>query len=666
MIEVEGPDGTIYEVNTTDENVARATVKKHLAGGAAPKAPEPQKRKPSILSDINSGIEQAADWATLGGFSNYRAATDSALSGGQEGFLDAKARNAAAVEDFNQRRPIAGVASKTIGGVTPALLTMGSSQALQAARTAPQGFMSRRLSDAASGAGYGAIAGANQSIGMEDPQEMFGTIAKNAGFGAAAGPIFGGGMEAGAKVGSAAASLLNRVKVDPNVLGMSGGNIRMKPKTPSTRDMVAKEQLKLLNQGKKTPEQLRQDFSEYQNAGIQPTLAELGGARTRQRGRTLANSPGKTPALAEQVIDAERAAQLPRAVERTEQAFGPGSANNLLDDLAAKKQAMGDVYNTLFNGKTQIAPGPQAQIERALQRVPELKQAREALRASAQRDGIDPNALSKAQEYKYIKEYMDGVIQKLETQGMTNEARRAANAQRELVNALEVGVPGYKNANQAYSKLAEQEEAVAFGRSLLVGGRSSMKPADLRAYMANLSRQEKEAVQAGLRDDLERILLESSGSVDAPRNVIGAMKNSYAEKIRIVLGERAESYIKALGTLGRSYRDQGFMYPGSGSNTYASQKDDAESFLNVPPGRQSFTRLLDEAAGAAWTKATTPWREKMRDQQGELLFSRMSQADMERIASELAFQQQAQRQAALASRNSGLFGAQLSRQPGQQ
>lgn len=633
---------------------------------AAPSKPAAPKRKPSILGDINAGIEQAADWATLGGFSNYRAAADSALSGGKEGFLDAKARNAAAVEDFNQRRPIAGVASKTVGGVAPALLTMGSSQALQATRTAPQGFIGRRLSDAASGAGYGAIAGANQAVGMEDPQQMVGTIAKNAAFGAAAGPIFGGGMEAGAKVGSAAANLLNRVKVDPNVVGMSGGNIRMKPKTPSTRDMVAKEQLKLAKQAGVTPEQMRADYAEYANAGVQPTQAQLLRQRGLQRGRNLANSPGKTPDLARNVIDEERMTQLPRAVERTEQAFGPGSANTLLDDITARKQSMGDVYNNLFNAKTQIAPGPQAQIERALKRVPELAQAQAALKASAQRDGIDPSTLSKAQEYKYIKEYMDGVIQKLETQGMTNEARRAANAQRELVSALEAGVPGYKAANEVYSKLAKQEEAVAFGRSLLVGGRSSMKPADLRAYMASLSRQEKEAVQAGLRDDLERILLESSGSVDAPRNVVAAMKNSYAEKIRVVLGDRAESYIKALGALGKSYREQAFMYPGSGSNTFAAQQEGAEAFLNIPPTKQGLMRMVDEAAGAAWTKATTPWREKMRDQQGELLFSRMSQADLERIASELAFQQEAQRQAALVSRNSGLFGAQLSRQPGQQ
>lgn len=678
MTDVRGPDGVI---NRFPDDMPDAEIEKAMA--ATYGAPKPAKRKPSLLGDINAGIEQAADWATLGGFSNYRAAADSTLSDGQEGFLNAKARNAAAVEDFNQRRPIAGVASKTIGGVAPALLTMGGSQALQAARTAPQGFVGRRISDATSGAGYGAIAGANQAAGMQDPMQMLGTIAKNTGFGAVAGPLFGGGMEAGAKVGGAASNLISRFKVDPNVLGMSGSNIRLAPKAPSTRALVDKDTQGLLKQTGKTGAELRQEYADYENAGIQPTLAELGGARTRQRARTLSNSPGETPDLAEKLIDAERRAQLGRAITRTDQAFGqvsqgfdnpnatpiPSKSAQLIEDLDARKKSMGDVYNLLFNPKTQINPTAQPLIDRALKRIPpkDRADAEASIERYAIRDEVDPETLSQAQRLKYIKEHMDDVIANLEKK--PTEQRKAIDAQKMLIDAMEAGVPGYKNANKVYQGLIKQQDALEFGRSLLVGGRSQMSMADARAAKAKMSRQELEAVQAGLRDDIERILSESTGGVDAPRNAIAGIKGAHAEKIRLWLGPQAESYIKALQTMGKSYRDQTFMYPGSGSNTFAAKEDADQAFLDIKPTRKNLTSLADEAAGMAWTKATTPWRQKMRDQQGRILFQQLSKQDLERIAAAQeqirAAQIEAMRNGRIASRPSGLFGAQFSNRQGQ-
>lgn len=441
----------------------------------------------------------------------------------------------------------------------------------------------------------------------------------------------------------------------------------MKPKTPSTRDIVAQEQLKLLNQGKTTPEQLRQDYTDYQNAGINPTLAEIGGPRTKQRGRTLANSPGKTAALAQEVIDAGRNTQLPKAVERTNQAFGqtggdiaPSKSSQIIADVAAKKEAMGNVYNSLFNPRTKIRPEGQPLIDKALKRIPpkDMADAEASISRYAVRDEVDPTTLSEAQRYKYIKEHMDDVIQNLEKR--PTEQRKAIQAQKALVDALEAGVPGYKDANKVYEALSKRKDAIDFGGSLLVGGRSQMSLADARVAKSKMSQQEIEAVQAGLRDDIERILNEASGSVDGPRNVIAAMKNSYADKIRLWLGPQSESYIRALRTLGKSYRDESFMYPGSGSNTYASQMDDADSFLNIKPTRQGMMSMIDEAAGAAMTKATTPWREKLRNQQGKLLFQRMTREDIDRIAAQLANQQDAMRRAGQASRPSGLFGAQFS------
>lgn len=76
MIEVEGPDGTIYEVDTDDEAVARETVRKHLAKAAPPAPKQP------------SWLDQARAFAA--------GATDTASSG----FIDEAAGNAAAASQI--------------------------------------------------------------------------------------------------------------------------------------------------------------------------------------------------------------------------------------------------------------------------------------------------------------------------------------------------------------------------------------------------------------------------------------------------------------------------------------------------------------------------------------------------------------------------------------
>ncbi len=669
---------------------------------AAPAAPEAPKKAPSLLEDINTGFEQAADWATMGLFGNYRAAVDTlGAKTGAPGFeknedakfLETKEANREKIEDFNQRRPIAGVVTKTVGGVAPTIVSGGASLASRAA-TAPSqltareaarvvekpvveraatiyeqskrplGVLGRRAADVVKGGQYGAIVGANEAVGKgDDPAQQREDIAINTGIGMAAGPVVGALGEGLARVGRKAQPVLKEVLKDESGMATFGDFDRIvTPKAP-TKEAVARENLKLAKQAGISPRDMMETGRAYREAGTQPLFAELLKRRGLQRARNLANMPGKTPDVAEKVIAEEHSQQVRLLRNATEDAVAADPRvkprSQMQKNLETTRVRVGDKYDPLFEkAGTTINPEAQPDIAAALQRIPDSVMD-DAIAAMEQRStwrGADPQNISEPRKLWYIKKHLDTVIAKLE-KNQDSMLPDVIRTQKMLIDGLEKGIPGYKALNSQYAEVKNAQDALKWGQSILETGRASESPEEVSKAFKAMTKRQKAAAKSGLMADMKRMIEEGAGAPDAPRNAASFLKGTGPDKVRAILGLEADPMMRKIAVLSQGYRNRSFMRPGSGSNTFASQAEAEEMFLTHPPTKQRLTKMFDEAMGAGWTRATSPWRERVRDMQGEQLFSKMSEEDIARIAMELEANYAARRNAGIVSRSAGATGA---------
>ena len=627
-------------------------------------------RKRGYLDDVNSAFEQAADWATLGLFGNYRAAVDTAgaragapgyLKNPEADFLETKQAGRDRVEDFNRRRPVSGVISKTVGGVAPALVSFGTSNAVNAARAGtpaaeaamvpvteraavayemgkkPLGFAARRARDAVLGAEYGGIVGANEAVGKPDFDTMRQDVGTAALTGAIAGPVFGTAVEGVVR----AAPKYGPYLADESGTVSFGEFDRAPVAKPTSRDTVARENLKLAKESNVTPKEMMETTRAYEEAGTKPLFAELLKRRGLQRGRNLANMPGQTPDHAEQVIKEQHGEQVGLLRKATTDAVAGEKRvlprTKMAESIEKTRVRVGKQYDPLFEkAGTTINPEAQPDIAAALQRIPDSVMD-DAIAAMEQRStwrGADPKNISEPRKLWYIKKHLDNVIAKMEKNEDTMLPDVIAT-QKMLIDGLEKGLPGYKGLNAQYSEVKNASEALKWGQDIMLQGRAAESPEEVATAFNAMSKREQAAAKSGFTADLLRMIEEGAGAPDAPRNAAAFMRGSGPAKARAILKGEAEPYLRKIATLSQGYRNRSFMRPGSGSNTYASQAEGEEMFLQHPPTKQGITRMVDEAVGDAWTRVTTPIRRGLRDKQGKQLFTTMSSEDVKPIAQAL-------------------------------
>ena len=627
-------------------------------------------RKRGYLDDINSAFEQAADWATLGLFGNYRAAVDTAgarlgapgyLKDPEADFLETKQAGRDRVEDFNRRRPVSGVISKTVGGVAPALVSFGTSNAVNAARAGtpaaeaamvpvteraavayemgkkPLGFAARRARDAVLGAEYGAIVGANEAVGKPDFDTMRQDVGTAALTGAIAGPVFGAAVEGVVR----AAPKYGPYLADESGSVSFGEFDRAPVAKPTSRDTVARENLKLAKESNVTPKEMMETTRAYEEAGTKPLFAELLKRRGLQRGRNLANMPGQTPDLAEQVIKEQHGEQVGLLRRATTDAVSGERRvlprTKMAESIEKTRMRVGKRYDPLFEkAGTTINSEAQPDIAAALQRIPDSVMD-DAISAMEQRStwrGADPKNISEPRKLWYIKKHLDNVIAKMEKNEDTMLPDVIAT-QKMLIDGLEKGIPGYKALNAQYSEVKNASEALKWGQGIMGQGRAAESPEEIATAFNAMSKREQAAAKSGFTADLLRLIEEGAGAPDAPRNAAAFMRGSGPAKARAILKGEAEPYLRKIATLSQGYRNRSFMRPGSGSNTAASVAESEEMFLQHPPTKQGITRIVDEAVGDAWTRVTTPIRRGLRDKQGKQLFTTMSSEDVKPIAQAL-------------------------------
>ncbi len=122
--------------------------------------------------------------------------------------------------------------------------------------------------------------------------------------------------------------------------------------------------------------------------------------------------------------------------------------------------------------------------------------------------------------------------------GAGNQRTALQSALNPLDDTLDANVPGYAEARTGYANSKAMDRAREFGESIFNGGRSTaISPMEFADEFAKLSPAQKDAVRAGVRGQLARIMGTSSNDSAAAWRELS--KDWSVEKIRIVLGDDA-------------------------------------------------------------------------------------------------------------------------------
>ena len=219
---------------------------------------------------------------------------------------------------------------------------------------------------------------------------------------------------------------------------------------------------------------------------------------------------------------------------------------------------------------------------------------------------------------------------------MATELRGIRTMQRRVLNAIDEHIPGYREARNRWSTIANAEEALSDGAGFL-GENSSY----LRSRMAEMTDFERHHARIGFANAVaQRIGMR--GSVNGNRNVAEALGSPEMQRRVAAMfdtPEQAASFLDTLNVQNQLMRNASQW--GSGSQT----------FSNVAHGADEHMQALGEMAGHAATgnvggamrsgwnlvrnAATLGHLERTNNVKGAALLRRVDQTDSEAFANEV-------------------------------
>jgi hypothetical protein len=646
MIEVEGPDGTIYEVNTNDEAVARETVRKHLSKGAPAPAAVGQ---PSGLNRPRAFASGAADTATSGfydeavgtvaaarqigrepaiktglgdladgvvkGVRGLYALPEAAIRGVTGNDTDAmqQARERATQEVRQSQEALKGaypgsyLAGQFTGGAAQAAIPMG--KALEGAR-----WGQRALQAGKTGAIIGGAYGVGSGEGVKDRAKR-GVV--GAGFGGLSGlalspvadlvgasPALGAARQAVAQAPAAALNALRRATSPQNVnrgvgmtigpppiTSMSGaGANRARP----TGDNIAQRLARLADRNRMAPDELPNRIAQMRADPRGQVIAEAFDEPGVMSAATVARMPGQTGSLATEKMIERNAGQATRLGKdltgQTEEAA--------TDFLAQQVRAASQQHLTPVFAQPYSIEGRRAAVQAwdALAQRGSIKGALPAARnqikeliqrGEAPTDALnDPAYLAHYAKMQLQRQIKDPTLIKTSAQQVDNGNLIAAA--KELRAFVEQVRPGYAQA-------MEELQKVLIPRSI-----------------ANL--------------------IENAPGVDP--NIARRLRGN-PEVRRALEKQFMEPFGQALKTEDQLYRNAQRMIPATGSQ---STPLGLGAIDEMAMGGGSLPTSKQTAANWLMDRVAAPIQETRRNQYGQMLFTDVNALDpaqLQRIQDEL-------------------------------
>ena len=134
-----------------------------------------------------------------------------------------------------------------------------------------------------------------------------------------------------------------------------------------------------------------------------------------------------------------------------------------------------------------------------------------------------------------------------------------AMVRRRLNGALEEQIPGYADANLAYSTASRASGALKSGRQVLAEGENAIHPADFAADFRGRPIEQQAAIRAGVRADLDRTVGTRANDLTALSGELKRPADWNRQKLNEVYGpEAVEAAARTVDTnaaMRRSYND---------------------------------------------------------------------------------------------------------------
>lgn len=537
MIEIEGPDGTIYEFpEGTDEGTMRTAMQKvYGAPQSTPEAvavPDDVRARwaaakngtltasPESLAQhaaangmtgqgFGNNLAQMAGDGLLAGFGDEVSARLNALTGydarsGTYGNDTTYADQLAAVrgqeEQFRADHPVTATVAEIGGALIPAATGVG-----MAARGGTLG--AQALRGAGAGAAMGGLYGFGEGEGGIQDRMTDGLI------GAAAGGVLGGALPAVGNLAGRGVRAAQDWARDSSI----GRNVADRMGVSRAAGSLVSDLVGMSN-----PQALQQSLA---RAGDDAMLAD--GSTTLARALDLVTqSPGDGAALALQRID-DRAARSSDAIVdallggKQGPRIPPATLQNRMADSARGK--INPLYREAYESAIDYASPEGRAIEELIKRIPPARM-NAAIRSAQDRmtyDGhplaqvlaqigdngsVEVSQLPNVMQLDYIKRAFDAVADDSKdaiTGRMTSDGAFASQIARDIRKATKQAVPAYGDALEAAANDIRQRGAVRTGQGLL-SARTTVE--DALGEIGNATGAERRAMREGVLGQIEHTL----------------------------------------------------------------------------------------------------------------------------------------------------------------
>lgn len=501
---------TDAEIDAYLAQEAKAPATSAASAPAAPKAAESWSPRGKTLSVAREAVGQGLGF----GFGDEAEALVTSLLPGRKSYSEELQRIRSEMGEFEEAYPKTALAAQVAGGLASgAGLARGALAGVKGASAAAQALTK-------SAALQGALGGAGAS------EEGLGSRLVGAGTGAVIGGALG---RAGGLVAEKGARALSR------------GAAQESAGVAAIREALEAQKM--------TPSALRKKAAEMSAAAPEARAMDvLGepGVRIGRRLQAIGGEAGQDIGTAMTTRAEGRPARLQQALTRT---TGKAQENLLetVDDIVARRKAVAD---PLYEEMKQQAPVVSEELERFIASRPALRAADKKAAALMEEAGIKLPTMDTAAGAAPLRtpEYLDYMKRALDDQlyngkrpgpgqlGLT-EQRLVGQTRRDFVDMLDMTIPGYKEARDAWAGDTAFINALETGQEFAKKNKTANV---INEALKDFSESEKEFVQRGWLDAQRELI---SNNALRPSDL---KKPQYREKIQALFGEQSEGILAAL------------------------------------------------------------------------------------------------------------------------
>lgn len=539
--------------------------------------------------------------------------------------------------------PIYGAAGAgaTRAGLFGSRMRQAQALAPVVARTAGQRFGAGAAAGAPQGALYGFGAGDEGNRGDSAARNLLlgAGVGGSVGVAApvvarAAAPVMQAGEDAIGAVGRFADSFVPKpgtMATNAVIGGMpraGGGAPRGRaPSVPRNYDPVAEQFARLAEREGMTAEQLDEAFRAAAADPRGRVNADILGENAVIRAGTLAELPGRTKPLARRMMEARNSGQLERLQAEIDREISPTSFGGAQDDIAAQFDAASEeLYQPVLSQP--LSPQAAAMLDDVVARLPPeiVSMAESSMINVARMRGQQPIQPGSPAYYHNMYRALGGMIRNIERNPALME-RKVFTADElgalkfvkgRLMDSLNDGLPGYRQAASVWRGISEAENALEAGQRVFTGTGGQLadaSPEQIARQMADMSDGSRRMFEIGVRSSLRGIL--QSADKDGAANIANALRSTARRNIlRAVLGpERADRLIASMDEEIRLFQSAREMTPSQNSQSFRRAADAADMIATEVP--LSPAQIGNTALGYL----TAPFRTGIRNRMGEALYT---------------------------------------------